>query len=93
MLPALVAEVVQYDGGMFSQLVTVLLLAVQDTQGIALQTVLTGGAQLIIVGGVVVLQCLLELGTAVGTANGVDEQTDLLHSQGIQCLLYWWNSR
>ncbi len=73
---------------MFSQLVAVLLLAVQDTQGIALQAVLTGGAQLIIVGGIVVLQCLLELGTAVGTADGVDEQTDLRHSQGIQCLLY-----
>ena len=43
-LPALVTEVIQDDGGMFSQLVAVLLLAVQDTHGIALQTVLTGGA-------------------------------------------------
>ena len=73
---------------MFCQLVAVFLLAVQDTQGVALQAILAGGAKLLVVGSIVVLQRLLELGAAVGTADGVDEETDLLHTQGVQRLLH-----
>jgi len=80
-LTALVAQHIQHGGGVLHQLLAVLFLAVQHTQGVAVKAGLAGGAHFANAVRQVLLQHGVILGPALGAADGVDIHGKVLHAQ------------
>ena len=86
MVLALLAEVVEDDRSVVLQFIG-LLFAVDDAHRVPLEAVRAGLAELVLVGGEVVLQGLLIDGTAVRAADRVDLQFEALDAEESEDLI------
>ena len=80
---AFVTEIIQNDGSICCNLAANWAFAVQNPHRILFQTALTGIAEVIFIGCKISTQCLVIVGTAGRTADGIDVELNIFQTNAV----------